>query len=64
MYILTTDEIPSHTLHGVYQLPGAGYWEAKLEDEGTIYDLGRFGTFVDAGAAYLKAKLALNGVAG
>lgn len=62
MYILPTDEIPNHTLLGVYQPPGCGYWEAKLEDEGTVYDLGRFGCFVDAGAAYLKAKFALNGV--
>jgi len=59
MYINETEHLPSMTQLGVFKRAGKDYFEAWLEVDGTVYDLGRHGNFVDAGAVYLKAKFLL-----
>lgn len=62
MYIDTLPEEACAYTRGIWQDPFTSYWQAVVEVDGEAYDLGRFGSFAEAGAAYLKTKQALEAV--
>lgn len=62
MFIEKLPDDPVVYYKGVFQYPWDEAWYAVLEVDGEAYDLGKFGNFAEAGAAYLKAKQALEEV--
>ena len=62
MYIEPLDDEPCAVTQGVWKDPFTSFWNAVVEVDGEVFDLGRFGNFVEAGERYLAVKKALEAV--